>query len=69
MVRAWASFAPHHDRLSLTLPHLSTQPYVQFGGVCFETQHYPDSINQPHFPTIVLKPGEVMTSTTEFRFK
>jgi len=37
-------------------------------GFCLETQHFPDSPNQPKFPTTVLKPGETFHSTTEFRF-
>lgn len=42
--------------------------YVQHGGFCLETQHYPDSINQPQFPSPVLRPGQVRQSTTAFRF-
>jgi aldose 1-epimerase len=38
--------------------------YHQFGGVCLETQHFPDSPNQPHFPSTKLKSGEVFQSTT-----
>jgi aldose 1-epimerase len=37
-------------------------------GCCFETQHFPDSPNQPSFPTTVLKPGEHYRQTTIFRF-
>jgi aldose 1-epimerase len=33
-----------------------------------ETQHFPDSPNQPQFPTVVLKPGQVYNSTTAFEF-
>jgi aldose 1-epimerase len=42
--------------------------HVQHRGVCLETQHYPDSINQPRFPSVVLRPGEVFKSTTVFAF-
>ena len=38
------------------------------GAYCFETQHFPDSPNQPTFPTTVLKPGEKFHQTTIFRF-
>lgn len=41
-------------------------PRPQF--FCLETQHHPDSIHHPEFPSIVLRPGEVFRSTTEFRF-
>ena len=40
----------------------------RFGFFCLETQHYPDSINRPEFPSTVLRPGETFRSTTEFRF-
>lgn len=40
----------------------------QHSGFCLETQHYPDSINHPNFPTVVLRPGETFKSTTVFRF-
>ncbi|MBQ8113877.1 MAG: galactose mutarotase, partial [Kiritimatiellae bacterium] len=42
---------------------------VRNAGVALETQHFPDSPNHPEFPTTIVKPGEVMESTTEFRFK
>jgi aldose 1-epimerase len=38
------------------------------GGFCLETQHYPDSIHHPHFPTTELRPGQVFASTTAYRF-
>ncbi len=37
-------------------------------GFCFETQHFPDSPNQPNFPSCELKAGESWRSTTIFRF-
>ncbi|MGI4853570.1 MAG: aldose epimerase family protein [Janthinobacterium lividum] len=38
------------------------------GAFCFETQHFPDSPNQPAFPTTLLKPGETLHTTTVFAF-
>ena len=35
---------------------------------CLETQHYPDSINNPQYPTVVLRPGETFKSQTLFKF-
>ncbi|MFI9555174.1 aldose epimerase family protein [Nonomuraea endophytica] len=43
-------------------------PYGPFSGFCLETQHFPDSPNQPHFPSTVLRPGERMESSTTYRF-
>jgi aldose 1-epimerase len=37
-------------------------------GFCMEAQHYPDSPNQPNFPSVVLKPGEVYRNTIIFKF-
>ena len=37
-------------------------------GLALETQHFPDSPNQPGFPSTLLKPGETFRSTTIFRF-
>jgi aldose 1-epimerase len=37
-------------------------------GLCFETQHFPDSPNQPNFPTTELKPGERFHQVTVFKF-
>ena len=42
--------------------------YSKNTGLCLETQHYPDSPNQPDFPSTLLKPGETMHSTTVFTF-
>ena len=37
-------------------------------GFCLETQHYPDSIHHPEWPTCILKAGEVYESTTRYSF-
>lgn len=42
--------------------------YRRRGGFCLETQHFPDSPNQPHFPSAILRPGMTWRSTTVFRF-
>jgi aldose 1-epimerase len=42
--------------------------YQRRYGFCLETQHFPDSPNQPKFPPTVLKPGETFHNTTIFRF-
>ncbi len=40
----------------------------RFGFFCLETQHFPDSVNHPHFPSTILRPGAEFRSTTDFRF-
>jgi len=42
--------------------------YPRYGAIALETQHFPDSPNQPQFPTTVLRPGEEFLSTTVYRF-
>jgi aldose 1-epimerase len=44
------------------------QVYNRRGGFCLEAQHFPDSPNQPSFPSTVLKPGERYTQTTVYKF-
>ena len=42
--------------------------YSALHAFCLETQHYPDSPNQPAFPSTVLRPGETYDHTTRFVF-
>lgn len=42
--------------------------YKQHDAFCLETQHYPDSPNQPQFPSTTLRPGETYKSTTVHKF-
>ncbi len=51
-----------------TLVGKSGRPYVHRGGLCLETQHFPDSPNQPGFPSTVLRPGETYRQVTEYQF-
>ena len=46
----------------------SGQTYRQSDGFCLETQHFPDSPNQPDFPSTELRPGEEFSSTTIYAF-
>jgi aldose 1-epimerase len=42
--------------------------YIKNGALCLETQHFPDSPNQPSFPSTILKPGETYKQTTVYKF-
>jgi aldose 1-epimerase len=46
----------------------SGKPYGKRAAFCLETQHFPDSPNQPSFPSTVLRPGQQFQSTTVYRF-
>jgi aldose 1-epimerase len=54
--------------LTGTIVGISGHVYRQTSGYTFETQHFPNSPNQPSFPSTVLKPGQVFNSTTIFQF-
>jgi aldose 1-epimerase len=47
---------------------LPPAPFGHRGGLCLETQHFPDSPNRPQFPSTVLRPGKIFRSRTEFHF-
>ena len=42
--------------------------YARRSAFCLETQHFPDSPNQPKFPSVVLNPGEKYSTTTTYKF-
>ncbi|NJB85944.1 aldose 1-epimerase [Lewinella marina] len=44
-------------------------PTPTYGGLCLETQHFPDAPNQENFVTPLLKVGNTFNSTTEYRFE
>jgi len=46
----------------------SGEIYRQSNGFCLETQHYPDSPNQPDFPSTELRPDETYRTTTVYAF-
>ena len=54
--------------LNGTLAGSAGATYRQTDGFALETQHFPDSPNQPNFPSTVLRPGDTFRSRTVFRF-
>jgi aldose 1-epimerase len=51
-----------------TLTGTSGRTYRQGDALCLETQHFPDSPNQPSFPSTVLRPGRTYRTTTIHSF-
>jgi aldose 1-epimerase len=51
-----------------TLTGKKGMKYVLHGGCCLETQHFPDSPNQPAFPNTILRPGEKYSQVTYYKF-
>jgi aldose 1-epimerase len=41
--------------------------YAQHSGFCLEAQHHPDAVNQPNFPSVILRPGQTYKQKTLFR--
>jgi aldose 1-epimerase len=56
------------NKLTGSLVGPSGRAYRSGDGLCFETQHFPDSPNRPSFPSTVLRPGEVFRTETEYVF-
>ena len=54
--------------LNGTLPNRNGGKYEKHAGLCLETQHFPDSPNEPSYPTTVLKPGDMYRSITTWTF-
>jgi len=57
------------NRLDGTIVGKGGATYGRHSGVCLETQHFPDSPNQPAFPSTILRPGEHFESRTVFKFR
>lgn len=55
-------------RLSPSDDAFEGEPHLPYRGLCLEPQRFPDSINQPHFSPVVLRPGETYRQVTQFRF-
>ena len=51
-----------------TIAGKSGHVYARRTGFCLETQHFPDSPNQPSFPSTILRPGNTYTSRTVYTF-
>jgi aldose 1-epimerase len=56
------------NSLHSRLPGKSNHPYRCRQGLCLETQHFPNSPNQPEFPATILRPGQTFRSETVYRF-
>lgn len=56
------------NHLDGTRPGKGGAVYPQFSGVCLETGRPPNAINCPHFPSTVLRPGQVYRHTCVYRF-
>ncbi len=51
-----------------TLQGKNNWVYAKHAGLCLETQHFPDSPNQPAFPNTILEPGKTYQQITQYKF-
>jgi aldose 1-epimerase len=51
-----------------TIKNRKGVPYEKHAAFCLETQHYPDSVNHPNFPSTILEPGKTYKTTTVYAF-
>lgn len=56
------------NTIDVNVPGLSGTTYSEYDAFCLEAQQYPDAINHPQFPSIVLEPGKTYRQTTVYRF-
>jgi aldose 1-epimerase len=56
------------NSLNGTLKGKNGMKYGQYAALCLETQHFPDSPNEPSFPNTILRPGETYHQTTIYKF-
>jgi aldose 1-epimerase len=54
--------------LNGTIKDSRGKPFNQHTGLCLETQHFPDSPNEPKFPATILQPGRRYHSITKYQF-
>ena len=55
--------------LDSTIVGAAGRQYRQGDGFCLETQHFPDSPNQPAFPSTILRPGQSYSEKTVLAFR
>lgn len=55
-------------KLNVAVPGHGGRRYGPFAGFCLETQIWPDAINQPNFPSAILRPGDLLRQETDYVF-
>ena len=56
------------DNWATGYPGQNGATFPRRSAICFEAQHFPDSPNRQHFPSVVLCPGETYTQKTVYKF-
>ena len=63
MLSAWQEHAANFEK---AFAKLNTRRLAKVRT--WEAQYFPDSVNQPEFPSVILEPGKKYTHTTVFKF-
>ncbi|XP_037816393.1 galactose mutarotase [Lucilia sericata] len=63
-----ANYMPDTTKGETPLQGKSQAQYVKQGAFCLETQKYPDAVNHPNFPSIILNPGECYNHEVIYKF-
>ena len=50
------------------IPGRKQEVYNKHGGLCLETEYYPDAVHHAHFPDVILRPGQEYKHTTVYKF-
>lgn len=66
--RALTVYTSYPGLLLYTGDYIASETHHPFEGLCLECQYFPDSPNQPAFPSTALRPGEVYDHTIQFHF-
>jgi aldose 1-epimerase len=56
------------NALGGTSPGKDGPRFRPHGAVALETQHFPNAVNEPRFPSVILRPGATFESRTVYRF-
>ena len=54
-------------KVNVAVPGLDGRRYGKHAGLALEPQVWPDAVNQPHFPSMILRPGETYRQESVFR--
>ena len=56
------------ERVPRPVPGLEGRRYGANAGLCFEAQNWPNAVNQPGFPDVIVRPGDCLVQETHFSF-
>jgi aldose 1-epimerase len=64
----WLELRTDQPGVQIYSGHKLTPPFIRYGALAIEPQGFPDAVNHPAFPSVVLRPGETYRHTSRYRF-